>query len=86
MKFKLKRLLPLVGLLALVTVSMFCLVASADDNVVAYAVEGGNIYFDKSTATITKSDRYITAANIPSEIGGAPSRASGNMRSPVGIR
>ena len=37
---------------------------------VAYAVEGGNIYFDKATGTITDCDDGVTEAIIPAEIGG----------------
>ncbi len=45
-------------------------VAAAAENIVPYAVEGGNIYFDKSTGTITKSDKEITSAIIPEKING----------------
>ncbi len=38
------------------------------NSIVAYPVEGGNIYFDKSRGTITDTDRSITSANIPSTI------------------
>ena len=37
---------------------------------VAYAVEGGNIYFDKATGTITDCDYRVTEAIIPAEIAG----------------
>ncbi len=37
-----------------------------------YAVEGGNIYFDANTGTITSCDTSITTANIPAEINGIP--------------
>ena len=37
---------------------------------VAYPVEGGNIYFDKKTGTITSCDFSVTKADIPSEIDG----------------
>ncbi len=37
---------------------------------VAYPVEGGNIYFDKSTGTITGADITVTSSNIPAEIDG----------------
>ena len=40
------------------------------DTDVTYAVEGGNIYFDAATGTITYCDASVTAANIPSEING----------------
>ena len=37
---------------------------------IAYAVEGGNIYFDAATGTITDCDDTVTAADIPTEIDG----------------
>lgn len=37
---------------------------------VAYAVEGGNIYFDPETGEITGGDRSITRADIPESING----------------
>ena len=42
--------------------------AANDDNLVTYPVEGGNIYFDTSTGTVTKSDKSVTTANIPTQI------------------
>ncbi len=39
---------------------------------VSYAVEGGNIYFDASRGKITRCDRAVTVANIPSAIEGVP--------------
>lgn len=42
--------------------------AANDDNLVTYKVEGGNIYFDTSTGTVTKSDKSVTTANIPTQI------------------
>ena len=44
--------------------------AANDDNIVTHAVEGGNIYFDTSTGTITDSDVSITGATIPAKIKG----------------
>lgn len=41
-----------------------------DDNTVAYAVEGGNIYFDTSTGTVTDCDESVTSVVIPKEIDG----------------
>ena len=37
---------------------------------VAYAVERGNIYFDKAKGTITDCDESVTKASIPAEIDG----------------
>ncbi len=39
---------------------------------VAYAVEGGNLYFDKATGTITDCDESVTAVSIPEMIEGVP--------------
>lgn len=35
---------------------------------VPYAVEGGNIYFDISTGTVTGCDTSVTVVDIPAEI------------------
>ncbi len=45
---------------------------------VTYAVEGGNIYFDPNTGTITDCDSSVTAAVIPSEIDGIKVTAIGS--------
>ena len=37
---------------------------------IAYPVEGGNIYFDKATGTITDCDDTVTGADIPDKIDG----------------
>ena len=47
------------------------------DTVIAYAVEGGNIYFDVSSGTITDADPEITAADIPAQIAGVDVSAIG---------
>lgn len=44
--------------------------ALSNDTDITYAVEGGNIYFDAETGTITYCDASVTVANIPSEING----------------
>lgn len=41
-----------------------------NDSDVAYPAQGGNIYFDEATGTITACDKSVTAAVIPSEING----------------
>ncbi len=41
-----------------------------DEDDVPYPVEGGNIYFDLETGTVTGSDEAVTSANIPEEING----------------
>lgn len=45
---------------------------------VAYAVEGGNIYFDPGTGEIVDCDGSVTKAVIPSSIGGAAVTGIGN--------
>ena len=45
-------------------------VAFAADGTVTYAVEGGNIYFDTKTGTITGCDNSVTSAVIPEQIQG----------------
>lgn len=52
--------------------------AAASETEVTYTVEGGNIYFDKSTGTITDCDNTVTSAVIPSEIGGVAVKAIGD--------
>ena len=66
-----KRVLSLL-LVLLMVVSLVPMSALADrsNTDVAYAVEGGNIYFDKATGTITDCDDGVTEAIIPAEIGG----------------
>ena len=39
-----------------------------DYNTIEYAVDGGNIYFDSESGTVTGSDLYITAVTIPEKI------------------
>ena len=64
-----KRILSLL-LVLLMVVSLVPTAALAEDNIVAYKVTGGNIYFNKSTGTITGCDNLVTEAVIPSEIDG----------------
>ena len=63
-----KRILSLL-LVLLMVVSLVPTAALADksDTDVAYAVTSGNIYFDKSTGTITDCDYRVTEAVIPTE-------------------
>lgn len=49
------------------SVSSARMVAAAD---AAYPVEGGNIYFEKTTGTVTGCDDSVTAAVIPEQIEG----------------
>ena len=62
-----KRVLSLLLVLMMI-VSLVPAMALAEDDIVAYAVTGGNIYFNKSTGEITGCDSEVTEANIPSEI------------------
>ena len=64
-----KRVLSLLLVLMMI-VSLVPAMALAEDDIVAYAVTGGNIYFNKSTGEITDCDSEVTEANIPSEIDG----------------
>ena len=43
---------------------------SAEETKIAYPVEGGNIYFDPATGTITDIDATVTEAVIPEQIEG----------------
>ena len=56
----------LCGLLPISSVS----VHAYSETDIAYPVEGGNIYFDKETGSVTDCDKSVTAADIPSEIDG----------------
>ena len=51
--------------------------AAAQSGTVAYAVTGGNIYFDPSTGTVTGCDRTVTEAIIPSSINGVEVKSIG---------
>ena len=66
-----KRVLSLL-LVLLMVVSLVPISALADrsNTDVAYAVERGNIYFDKAKGTITDCDGSVTKASIPAEIDG----------------
>ena len=75
-----KRVLSLL-LVLLMVVSLVPISALADksNTDVAYAVEGGNIYFDKATGTITDCDDGVTEAIIPAEIGGVKVTSIGEV-------
>lgn len=59
-------------------ISLFSVSVSAADEI-TYPVEGGDLYFDPATGTVTKCDFAVTAAEIPYEIGGVPVTAIGNL-------
>lgn len=66
-----KRVLSLLlAILMVVSMAPMSALAYRSDTDVTYAVEGGNIYFDKSTGTITGCDEYVTEAIIPDKIDG----------------
>ena len=50
---------------------LFVSAGGAEDSVV-YPVEGGNLYFDEKTGTITSCNKTVTKADIPAEINGVP--------------
>ena len=69
MKRILSALLVLCMLCALLPMGLSAVQAYSGTGV-AYPVEGGNIYFDKETGTITGCDESVTTADIPAEIDG----------------
>ena len=75
-----KRLLSLLlAVLMVMTLVPMSALAWHSDTDVAYAVTGGNIYFDKETGEITDCDWGVTEANIPSEIDGVKVISIGYM-------
>ncbi len=65
-----KKRLAILFLAVCMALTLLPMSALADTDDVAYAVEGGNIYFDKATGTVTDCDEAVTAAIIPSTIEG----------------
>ena len=65
-----KRVLSLLLALMMIVSLVPTAVMAYSSTDVAYAVTGGNIYFNESTGTITDCDTSVTEANIPSEING----------------
>ena len=72
----LSLLLVLMMIVSLVPMSAMAATSSTD---VAYAVTGGNIYFNESTGTITACDGFVTEATIPSEINGVAVKSIGDL-------
>lgn len=58
----------LIGVLPLASLTA----SAASETDIPYAVEGGSIYFDKETGTITDCSDKVTFADIPAEIEGVP--------------
>lgn len=68
-----KRILSLLlVLLMVVSLVPTAVLADRSDTDIAYPVTGGNIYFDKSTGTITDCDYRVTEAIIPDVIEDVP--------------
>ena len=57
--------------------SNMSLTAKWENGEVTYPVEGGNLYFDKTSGTITNCDQSVTKAVIPAEIQGVTVKAIG---------
>ena len=72
-----KRILSLL-LVLLMVVTLVPTAALAANDTVAYAVTGGNIYFDKATGTITDCGWNVTEAVIPNKIEGIPVTSIGS--------
>ncbi len=71
-----KRLTSLPLILCLVLLLLpATLAVAAESDLVPYAVEGGNIYFDPTTGTVVSCDETVTRAVIPSQIGGVAVKA-----------
>ena len=60
-------------------------VKAEESDLVPYAVEGGNIYFDPTTGTVKSCDDTVTAAVIPSHINGVAVKALGDFAFMSGI-
>ena len=63
-------ILTLALLIGIVPMGMITVSGADSGTVITYSVEGGNIYFDKETGTITDCDETVTSAAIPAEIEG----------------
>ncbi len=75
-----KRIISLFLILCLVltlSTPLTFLVSAKESNLIPYAVEGGNIYFDPATGTVVDCDETVTRAVIPSEINGVTVKALG---------
>ena len=68
----------LLALLLLASLMPSAALAEKSETDVAYAVTGGNIYFDKTTGTITACDGNVTEAVIPEAIEGVSVTSIGN--------
>lgn len=61
--------LALALIMVLSVIGAFPAMAKSDTDI-AYPVEGGNIYFDPTTGTITDCDDTVISAEIPEKISG----------------
>ena len=72
---EMKRFVSIFVVFVLIVTSVFATAGiaygcSGDDNDIEYPVEGGNLYFDEKTGTITGCDTSVTEAVIPDKING----------------
>ena len=68
----------LLAMLVVMSLSPTGALAAESNTEVTYAVEGGSIYFDKSTGTIIDCDNTVTKAVIPAKIKGVTVTGIGN--------
>ena len=73
-----KFLSALLAVLIVMSLSSISALAAESNTDVAYAVEGGNIYFEKTTGIITDCDNTVTKAVIPAKIEGVAVTDIGN--------
>lgn len=66
------------GLLAAVCLALLTIPVARAADIVDFAVEGGNIKFDKSTGTVTGCDKSVTKAVIPDIIDTVQVKTIGN--------
>ena len=79
---RLKQLLSCLLVFAMVSsIAPTVAFAVEDNNIVTYAVEGGNIYFDTSTGSIIDCDKSVLNATIPKQIKGITVTAIENRNS-----
>ncbi|MBQ4248551.1 MAG: leucine-rich repeat domain-containing protein, partial [Clostridia bacterium] len=71
-----KKVISMIIVLCMIMTLLPAMGLAAEDT--AYAVTGGNIYFDKLTGAIVDADEDITAAVIPGEIDGTAVTAIGD--------
>ena len=70
MKRRILSILLLAALVIALLPQSILSVSAYNEGDIAYPVEGGNIYFDEGTGTITDCDETVTKAEIPAQIDG----------------